>query len=276
MNKAFKLLFRVLAALIIIGAIDGCKIKRSTLKKPLKEYGFEYLYNKMNENQVTFTSLTSKFTIDYFENKSKTSLKGQLRIKSDSVMWLSFSPALGIEAARVMLTNDSVKFINRLNKTYFTGKYKLLDSLLNTTVEYSILQSMFLGNDLTQYDVNKFKSSIDGGFYRITIRERRKVKKYMKKGEIDTKVLVQNIWLDPETFRIRKIDIKELGGDSKKLLVTYDEYIEVDGQLFPKKMTIKIVAEKSIGINIDFVKIQLDIDQKYPFRIPSKYDLLIN
>lgn len=276
MNKGFNMLFRVLAALIIIGVVGSCKVKRSVLKKPLKEYGFEYLYNKMNENQVRFNTLTSKFTLDYFESKSKTNLRGQLRIKSDSLMWFSLSPALGIEAARIMLTNDSIKFINRLNKTYFTGKYKILDSLLNSTIEYSILQSMLIGNDLTQYDVNKFKASIDGGLYRITIRERRKVKKYMKKGEIDTKVLVQNIWLDPKTFRIRKIDIKELGSDSKKLFVTYDEYIEVEGQFFPKKITIKIAAEKNIIINIDFLKIQLDREQKYPFRIPSKYDLLIN
>lgn len=276
MNKGFNMLFRILAALIIISAIGSCKVKRSVLKKPLKEYGFEYLYNKMNENQVVFNTLTSKFNLDYIESKSRTSLKGQLRIKSDSLMWLSLSPALGIEAARIMLSNDSIKFINRLNKTYFTARYNLLDSLLNTTIEYSILQSMLIGNDLTQYDVNKFKASIDGGLYRITIRERRKVKKYMKKGEIDTKVLVQNIWLDPITFRIRKIDIKELGSESKKLLVTYDEFIEVEGQFFPKKIKIKIIAEKNISINIEFTKIQLDLKQKYPFRIPSKYDLLIN
>ena len=78
--------------------------------------------------------------------------------------------------------------MNRLNKTYFAGKYELLDSLLNTTIEYSILQSMMLGNDLTQYDVNKFKASVDGSFYRITIRERRKIRKYIRKGEIETKV----------------------------------------------------------------------------------------
>ena len=57
--------------------------------------------------------------VEYSEDKGKTSLKGQLRIQSDSLIWLTFSPALGIEAARVLLTNDSVKFINRLNKTYF-------------------------------------------------------------------------------------------------------------------------------------------------------------
>ena len=50
--------------------------------------------------------------------------------------------------------------INRLNKSYFTGEYALIDSLLHTTIDYHLLQSMLVGNDLTQYDVNKFKSFI--------------------------------------------------------------------------------------------------------------------
>ncbi len=276
MNRGIKTSVQIISILILVWFVSGCKINRAALKKPLKEYGFDYLYKKMNENLVNFNTLNSRFNIDYVQGKSKTNLKGQMRIQSDSLIWLSFTPALGIEAARLLLTNDSVKFINRLNKTYFASKYSLLDSLLNTTIEYSILQSMLLGNDLTQYDVNKFKASIDGGLYRITIRERQKIRKYIRKGEIETKVLVQNIWLDPETFRIRKIDIKELGDDSKKLMVTYDEYFEVDGQFFPKKMKIEVTADRNIVIDIDFLKTKLNLIQNYPFRIPSKYDLLIN
>ncbi len=276
MNRGIKTSVQIISILILVWFVSGCKINRAALKKPLKEYGFDYLYKKMNENLVNFNTLNSRFNIDYVQGKSKTNLKGQMRIQSDSLIWLSFTPALGIEAARLLLTNDSVKFINRLNKTYFASKYSLLDSLLNTTIEYSILQSMLLGNDLTQYDVNKFKASIDGGLYRITIRERQKIRKYIRKGEIETKVLVQNIWLDPETFRIKKIDIKELGDDSKKLMVTYDEYFEVDGQFFPKKMKIEVTADRNIVIDIDFLKTKLNLIQNYPFRIPSKYDLLIN
>lgn len=276
MNRRLQISFKFVVVVVLLWGVSACKINRSALKKPLKAHGFDYLYDKMNENLVSFKTLNSRFNIDYLQGKSKTNLKGQMRIQSDSLIWLSFTPALGIEAARVLLTNDSVKFMNRLNKTYFSGKYELLDSLLNTTIEYSILQSMLLGNDLTQYDVNKFKASIDGGLYRITIRERRKIRKYIRKEEIETKVLVQNIWLDPETFRIKKIDIKELGNDNKKLLVTYDEYIEVEGQFYPNKMKIEIAAERNIVINIDFFKHKINLPQKYPFRIPSKYDLLIN
>jgi hypothetical protein len=264
---------------LLLGAfwmMSSCKTKRHILRQPLKEHGFSYLYSKMNENHVKFKTLNTKFNINYYEENSKTGLKGQMRMSMDSLTWISFSPALGIEAARILLTNDSVKFINRLNKTYFTGKYQILDSLLNTTIEYSILQSMLLGNDLTQYDVNKFKASIENGLYRINIKERRKIRKYMKSGEISSKVLVQNIWLDPETFRIKKIELKELGNDSKKLLVVYDEYVEIEGQYFPKKMSIRINADKEIYMEIEFLKFRLNIEQNYPFKIPSKYDLLIN
>lgn len=273
MNKSYRIVLVLLSAILIVGS--SCKSTRSTLKKPLKEYGFNYLYTKMLENHVSFDYLNGKFSIEYLENRKKTELRGQLRIKYDSLVWLSFSPALGIEAARISLSDDSVKFINRLNKTYFLGEYKVLDSLLNTTIDYAILQAMIIGNDITQYDVSKYRASIDGGFYRITIQERRKIKKSLKRGEMDSKVLVQNIWLDPDNFRIKKIDIKELGDDSKKLTVVYDKFIHVDGQVFPSSIFINIVSQKTIKININFIKMELNETLRFPFKVPRKYETML-
>jgi len=272
MNK----LFRALSFFLVLAFIfSSCKTTRSVLKQPLREYGFNYLYAKMLENQVSFDYLSGKFDIEYTDGKKKTSLRGQLRVKYDSLTWLSFSPALGIEAARVLLSDDSVKFVNRLNKSYFVGEYQVLDSLLNTTIDYSILQSMIIGNDITQYDVSKYKASIDGGLYRITIQERRKIRRVLKREEIDSKVLVQNIWLDPDNFRIKRIDIKELGDDSKKLDVTYNKYVEIDGELFPSQIMINIVSQKSISINVDFIKMEMNEPLRFPFKIPNKYESLL-
>lgn len=275
MNKLYRLILLVILPFALL-LVTSCKSTRSTLKQPLKEYDFNWLYAKMLENHFNFDYVNAKFSISYQEGKDKTDLRGQLRMKNDSIMWVSFSPALGIEAARILLTNDSVKFINRLNKKYFEGEYCLLDSLLNTTIEYSILQSMLIGNDLTQYDVNKYKASIDGGLYRITIQERRKIKQFLKSGELDTKVLVQNIWLDPDNFRIRKVELKELhSGDDKKLEVVYNEYVQVGDQQFPDKITITISSQKSIVIDVKFIKVEVDEEVDFPFKIPSKYEKLI-
>lgn len=271
MNKLFRLLF-LISVLIVIVFGFGCKSTRSTLKAPLKEYGFNYLYAKMKENQLNFDYLNAKLSISYQDGKNRTDLRGQLRMKNDSVTWISFSPALGIEAARVILTDDSIKFINRLNKKYFKGEYQLVDSLLNTSIDFSILESMIVGNDLTHYDVNKYRSSIDGGLYRITIQERRKIKKSFKSGEVDSKVLIQNIWLDPEDFRIRRVVLKELNdGDNKRLDVVYENYQPVGDQMFPEKMTISIISHKSIRIDVKFLKVELNNPLNFPFKIPKKY-----
>jgi len=273
MNKYFNkiLLLFLLVSLVFMGS--SCKSKKHVLRTSVKEHGFSYLYARMLENQMQFDQLSAKFTMVYVDEKAKTNLRGQLRIRNDSLIWMSITPALGIEAARVKLTNDSIEFINRLNKTYFSGKYELIDSVLNTTIDFSLLQSMFVGNDLTQYDVNKFRSSVDNGLYRMTIRERRKIKKYIKKGEIDTRVLVQQIWLDPETFRIARIDVKEQGEDeNKKLQVYYNDYVEVDGQLFPSKIRVDIISGKSISIDVSFSKILLNSPLNFPFKIPGKYE----
>ncbi len=274
MNKHRKVILLFFLPLVML-AVSSCKTTRSALKEPLKMYGFNYLYSKMLENQMDFKYLNAKFNIEYSQGKKTTGLRGQLRIKKDSITWISFSPALGIEAARVVMTNDSVKFINRLNKTYFTGEYMLLGNILNTTIDYSILQSMIIGNDLTQYDVNKYRASIDGGLYRITIQERKKIKKYLKSNESSPKVLVQNIWLNPGNFKINKIELKELGGDNKKLDVLYDDYQEVNGRFFPMKLLIHISSQKPITIRVTFQKVELNKPLRFPFSISHKYKELL-
>ncbi|PKP31824.1 MAG: hypothetical protein CVT99_07550 [Bacteroidetes bacterium HGW-Bacteroidetes-16] len=276
MNSRVRFLLFFMISMLLL-ASTSCKSKKVILKKSIHEYGFDYLYAQLTNNQLKFNTLTARFNLSFEMDKKKTSLRGQLRIQNDSLIWISFSPALGIEAARVLLRNDSVFFINRLSKSYFTGQYSLIDSLLNTTIDYNVLQSMLVGNDLTQYDINKYKSSVDGGLYKINIRERRKIKRYLKSGEIASKVLVQQIWLDPDHFRIRRIDLKENGESIKNnLQVFYDDYVEIDGQLVPSKIYIDINSQKKIHIDLDFGKTELNQEVSFPFSIPEKYDKMLN
>jgi len=275
MSRYFRKILVLFLVALVAFAGSSCKTKKKVLRSELKEQGFSFLYNKMLENQMNFDFLNAKFSLVYEQEKNSTNLKGQLRIKNDSLIWLSFTPALGIEAARVLLSHDSIEFMNRLNKTYFSGKYELVDSVLHTTIDYALIQSMLVGNDLTQYDMRKFRSSVDNGLYRMTIRERRKIRRFIRKGEINTRVLVQQIWLDPKTYRIARIDIKEQGeDDNNKLRVYYNDYVEVGGQLFPSNIRIEVVSSKSIFIDVDFSKVSINNPLRFPFKIPSKYENL--
>jgi hypothetical protein len=68
-------------------------------------------------------------------------------MRRDSIIWVSASLA-GIEGVRAVLTRDSVRVINRLEKTYFSGGYDYLSKLLNVPVSFAQMQALLLGDYL--------------------------------------------------------------------------------------------------------------------------------
>ncbi len=68
-----------------------------------------------------------------------------VRVRRDSAIWIS-AGLLGFEGVRALLTPDSVRVINRLDKTYFAGGYDYLTKLLNVPVSFAQAQALLLGN----------------------------------------------------------------------------------------------------------------------------------
>jgi hypothetical protein len=225
----------LMSFLLIIFIFNACSPSRHVIKEPLKEAKATYLLEKLSENELQFNWFSAKFSIDYIYDKKLTEFKGQIRIRKDSIIWLSFTPALGIEMARLKITNDSVFFMNRINKTYLRGDYKLINEYLQTNIDFDIL------------------------------------KKFVKHGESDAKVFYQNIWLNPETFKITRVNLKEIQ-DDKKLDTFYSNFKEHEGQLFPFKITFEITADEKIVVKVDYSRIRIDEPKSFPFSIPSKYE----
>ncbi len=250
----------------------SCESTRKTIKSPLKEYGADYLFTKLKENEIKFEWFSAKFSLDLIIDKKKTSVTGQVRMKKDSIIWLTLSPALGIEMARLMITNDSVKFINRINKTYFTGDYTKVNTFLDANIDYDVFQTLLLGNDLTYYEDGKFRATYDSKEYHLVTAGRQKLKKYVKTREDEERIYIQNIFLDPETFKITQMKIKEVKKENKKLDATYSEFQSLAGQLFPHRILFDLMADKPIQVDLDYNRIAMDEPQEFPFKISDKYE----
>ena len=54
-------------------------------------------------------------------------LSGQIRMRNDSLVWISVTATMGIEVLRAKVSNDSVWIINRLEKTYLAEHVDSLD-----------------------------------------------------------------------------------------------------------------------------------------------------
>lgn len=263
-------LYVCLAIVFSIG-LTSCSPSRKAIKTPIKEEGADYLFGKLKENELRFDWFVAKFSAEY-ENKGKSnSFSGQLRIRKDSLIWISLTPMLGIEAIRLMITQDSVKMINRLNDTYFIGDYEYVNRFLNTNIDFDLLQAVLLGNDLQFYEDGKFRATVDQREYKLSTAGRAKLKKFVRHNQENLKIFIQNIWLDAVTFKITHAEVKEMRRDNIKLESFYGDFREVAGQLFPNDMKYTIWAENTIRVKVGFSRIQINEPQQFPFKIPASY-----
>ncbi|MBZ0243468.1 MAG: DUF4292 domain-containing protein [Bacteroidales bacterium] len=269
-RKLFRLFFGLLLLASVV-FVQSCITKRAIIKKPLKEEGEAFLLNKMSENELDFDFFSARCAISVVsDKKSKSDFRGQIRIQKDSLIWLSLSPALGIEVARLMISQDSIWFINRIDKTYFKGDYDFVNSFFQTTIDFDILQALLVGNDMLYYEDDNFRAAIDAMEYRLGAAKRSKMKKQLLL-EDSPNILIQNIWLNPDNFKITKVNLKEFGQESKQLETRYSNFSAVQDQLIPTELDMLLQADKKLRVGLRFSNIELDEPLSFPFKVPSKY-----
>ena len=94
----------VIGCLGLLLVASSCASRKKTVVPPQPQ-AFEWMTANMDiqaeGNGMTFDDLS-----------------GQLRMRKDSLVWLSVTAPMGVEVARVKVSTDSVWVINRLEKTY--------------------------------------------------------------------------------------------------------------------------------------------------------------
>jgi len=272
MSKISVSLVQIIFLLIVGVGISGCTGSRKAVREPLKEEGADYLMGKLKEHEVKFQSFSAKFNVTFTTDKKNTAVSGILRIQYDSIIWISITPALGIEAVRFMLTPDSIKYINRLNNSYLLKNFAYINQLINKTLDYDMAQAFLMGNDFSLYESNTFRASIENQQYKLSTTNRRKLRRHVRRSEDDINIPIQSIWLDPQSFKISKVMLKEAERDNRKFLATYSNFEETEGKMVPSDMDFRVeTADSKIRISIGYSKIQFDKDQTYPFKIPDNY-----
>jgi hypothetical protein len=272
MNKPRNVLKLLLFACLVSFLLAGCTSSRHIIKAPLKEQGADYLFSQLKKSEIHFSDLAAKFSAEYTNDNKTTTFSGQIRIKHDSIIWISISPLLGIEMLRVVLTNDSVKYINRISSTFFLRDFNYMNRLLNKALDFDMVQAFLLGNDFSFYENGKFKAGIENRLFKLSTAERHKLKKYLRHNETIDNIPIQHIWLDPDNFKITQVVIKEIEKDSRKFESNYSEFEEINSQLFPTKLSFDIeTGESNVSIKVNYSKIVIDQHQKFPFRIPENY-----
>jgi hypothetical protein len=206
------------------------------------------LTSNLKTNELQFNWLKAKLSAEAVIDSSSNSFSISLRIKKDSIIWMSISK-LGIEGARVLITKDSVKFTNTLQNKYFKGDYAYISKLLNTELDFEMLQSLLVGNSVAFYDEDeKIKPGVHDCQYTLGTVRKFKMKRVERGKEL--KEPAQSIFLAPETFKIVRVLFYEFNPD-RSFDAHFGDFAKVDSaQFFPQKMnyTIKSTEERYYSI----------------------------
>ncbi len=218
--------------------------------------------------------------------KTSKSIRGIIKTKRDSIIWISLYHSTGIPVAKMVMTKDSIIFLNRLEDTYYAGNYDFINDKLNFSLTYNNIQGvlfneLFLYNDtITKLkELKDFKRYSDSTCYVLQSVKKKAFRKYSKKQRKKKRVkrkwregfIVQDFRIDPvNSYKIKHLSVRDIT-NNLEFSVNYDNFEENLDKLFPMNVNISIFTPRDTIISdLRIRKLIKNESLKFSFKIPSK------
>lgn len=283
MKKLYILFFCVVSVLF-----SSCSSHRKIAKKryDIAPISVNKLLNAVDTSALDFEYLFAKkmdLSLTTMEGEKKN-FKATLRMKKGAFMQFSLTAPLGIEVARILITEDSLKFVNYYNKEYLLTDFDFLKENIDSNLSYDFVESIFTNsffnvNSIDKYSVN-YKLSIDSSTYVLSSyhekKLNRKVKKIYKKRNLDKDYIIlnQKTYINPDNFRISKTSIEDMD-EGTAVYVEYKNYKHFLSYFFPSDISFILkLADGNVSISIEYQKVEFDVETKANLRIPKKYKMI--
>lgn len=122
--------------IVLIGFLllaSSCASRKKTIV-PLQPQAFEWMTANMN--------IQAEGNGQLFDD-----LSGQIRMRKDSLVWLSVTATMGMEVLRAKVSNDSIWILNRMEKTYMAEPLDSLSVQLGMPLTLPWIQTLLLDNN---------------------------------------------------------------------------------------------------------------------------------
>lgn len=261
--------------ILLIGLLLGlasCRSSKITEPTYSKAPKAQVLIDSVQLAHFDFDWMRAKISGKYKGADQSFSFKGNLKIRKDSVIWMSISPGLGLELGRVLMDLDSIHFMNRFDKTYYKSSYDDLSERIQSPLSFSRIQALLIGNSLSDYEAKKYYSELEKEKYILSSVS----DKQLKKMERSRRKSYQEIYIAEIIPLDSKIVLQQLINLSQDrvLSVAYEDFEEHNQQRFAESVGLSIQTNTDISLNLSYSKIQLNKKTKFPFNVPKSYEII--
>lgn len=271
-----KNIWAIATMLVLWGVLESCRSARklqgvmapqdssvAVIKEEIKKDDFDSAaflasaYRGVMANRIEFQSFSAKTKVDFTgADGKKNELNAFIRVKKDSAIWISINAALGIEVFRVLITPDSVKVLDKLNKTFKQNSLSSLQEITRIPFSFSDIQDILLGNPVF-LDSNLQRFSLNGDQLSL----------YHQGSWYSNSLTVS---AGNFLMLSSKVDDRDLSRNRTCLLV-YGNYDQRDGRAFSTFRNLTLAEQSKIDIRIEFKQYAFNEVLSFPFSIPRNY-----
>ena len=232
----------------------------------------DLVYKALNQQRF-FKSLFFKHVQFEFDYQGQLrSLKGNLNLIQDSVIILSLTPFMGIEAFRVLLYPDQIIVIDRLNKKVLRGDYAYVDKRFHFPVNFYFLQSV-LTNSLVSYPQGDTLSLFN---YHASVKSDRYCLSNTKGRHLfnsSDENFVHSVFISPTTYRMTS-SVIIYPEDNVSFSVDYGDFKNfTKDYIFPSVMHMEgRHLSDTVHINIFFSSMEVNSRQTISAQVPDNYE----
>ena len=216
------------------------------------------VYDRIMQNKIDFNTFSCKVKVDFEGGDGKKAdFNAFIRLKKDSVMWISIIAALGIEGFRVLITPDSVKVINKIDKVIQLRSVEYLREVARIPLTFSELQDLLIGNPVY----------LDSNI--VSYKKEERTVSLISVGEL-FKHLVTVSNGDDYTLQHSKLDdvdpVRARTAD-----ITYAGFENKGGMRFSTVRRITVSEKTKVEVRLEFKQWDFNDDLSFPFNMPRNY-----
>jgi hypothetical protein len=271
-----KYIFGILFLFTIAGTVSSCRStkkiqgvigKRDSLQVPVVDPSvdrkadsikfIQQIYTAIDSNRIDFNTFSAKVKVN-FEGKDgkKSDFNANIRLYKDSILWISINALLGIEAFRVLITPDSVKVLNKLDKVVQLRSVGYLKEVAKIPFTFHDLQELLIGNPIyLDSNIISYKREFNG----ISLVSVGALFKHF--------LTVSNNGFLPIQSKLDDVDPSR----TRTCYIGYGDYQNKNNKRFSAFRKITVVEASKLDIEMQFKQIDFNVDLNIPFSIPKNY-----
>lgn len=238
---------------------DSSHVQVATLPvvQPKKELPIEKKIDWITIEKPSFEFLKFRSRVEFNSPTLSQDFPVNFQIKKDSIIWISIS--VGLEVARGIIRQDSIIFIDRLNRHVYRFDFASLSSEIGFPLNYGLVQSLIIGDVLIPQ-----RPEDD-----VVRQNNQAVLKQNVEG------LALESFIDTVLNKLIRLEgFQQATKESLELIVP--RFQETPAGIFPALVQVKIEnAEKSqtpTRITMEHQRVEVvSTELRFPFNVPRNY-----